>query len=177
MVHRDWFAQLRQWRVGLIFLVSSESLFDKLQRCLLRTIHCKMQTKRCVMSLKQDFTTCSSGIVFLMFFLLAFMILLVISSCHFFKIRRFVTLAFGSCSIPHSFLHSGDFLSDKRPWITCYKFLPSHIQHKSNLSQKPSPFPLAIDKAKHSALKRPVFCLTAIRNSILKSQSSCSHLD
>jgi len=92
--------------ISLIFwLVSLGSLFDN---CLLRTMH---KTKWCVMSLKKDFITC--GIVFLMVFLLPFMIPRVITSCHL-KNRWFVTLPFGSCSILHSFLHSGGLCLIKR---------------------------------------------------------------
>lgn len=180
MAHMDWFAQLCRCRVSLILLVSSWSLFDKLRRCLLRTIHCKMQTKRCVMSLKQDFTTCSSGIVFLMVFLLAFMTLQVITSCHVFKNRWFVTLPFDVCLIPHSFLHSGGFClirQDHGLHVTNSSLVTSNTKATFHRSPLHFPQPKIRQSSIHSALKRTDFCRTAIRNSILKNQSSCSHLD
>lgn len=119
---------------ALIFgLCPLGSLFDK---CLLRTMHCKMQTKRCVMSLKLDFITCSSGIVFLMVFFLPFMILQVITSCHL-KNRWFVTLPFGSCTILHSFLHSGCFCPIKR----------DHGSHVTNSSLATSNTKAAFDRS------------------------------
>lgn len=138
-----------------------------------------MQTKRCVMSLKLDFITCSSGIVFLMVFFLPFMILQVITSCHL-KNRWFVTLPFGSCSILHSFLHSGCFCPIKRDHgshVTNSSLATSNT--KAAFDRSPLHFPqLQIRQSSlHSALKLADFCCTAIRNSILKNQSSCSHLN